>query len=71
MRPILAITIYAKSNMDRWKIDVALAELSQLDKTFSHRTDPESGHVVVAGESERQLRQLIDRVLHDTVSQLS
>lgn len=65
MRPILAITVDAKSNIDRWKIDVALTELSQLDKTFSHRTDPESGHVIVAGESEQRLRQLIHRVLHE------
>jgi elongation factor G len=57
---LIEIAIEPKSEPDRAKLDIALAELVAEDPQFRASTDRESGQTILKGTSERLLEEKID-----------
>jgi elongation factor G len=60
--PVMSVAITPESRADREKLGMALARLVEEDPTFTAKTDPETGEVIVSGMGELHLEIITDRL---------
>ena len=60
--PVIAVAVEPKTDADRAKMGVALANLTREDPTFRVGTDHESGQTIIRGMGELHLEVLVERM---------
>jgi elongation factor G len=60
--PVIAVAVEPKTDADRAKMGVALANLTREDPTFRVGTDQESGQTIIRGMGELHLEVLVERM---------
>jgi len=62
---VIEIAIEPKTNADHEKMAIALTRLAAEDPNFSITTDHESGQTIIAGVTDLQLEDLVDRLTRE------
>ena len=60
--PVISVAIEPKSKADQEKMGIALAKLAEEDPTFTQKSDPETGQMIISGMGELHLDVLVDRM---------
>lgn len=60
--PVISVAIEPKSKADQEKMGTALAKLAEEDPTFTQKSDPETGQMIISGMGELHLDVLVDRM---------
>ena len=62
---VISMAIEPATNEDRDRLMEVLGRLEREDPTFKHRTDPETGQLVISGMGELHLEIIRDRITRD------
>ncbi len=68
---ILSVAITPKTQADKVKMEIALAELASVESSLKVRTDAASDQTILAGTSELHLDTLVDRMMRAYTVELS
>ena len=60
--PVISVAIEPKSKADQEKMGTALSKLAEEDPTFTQKSDPETGQMIISGMGELHLDVLVDRM---------
>lgn len=60
--PVITVAIEPKSKADQEKMGMALSKLAEEDPTFTQKSDPETGQMIISGMGELHLDVLVDRM---------
>ncbi|MEA3561026.1 MAG: elongation factor G [Candidatus Omnitrophota bacterium] len=63
--PVISMAIEPKTNVDREKLSLTLAKLSEEDPTFRVMVNEETGQTIISGMGELHLEVLKERMLRD------
>ena len=62
---VISMAVETRTNDDREKLMDAIARLEREDPTFTHKSDPETGQLVLSGMGELHLDVLRTRIVRD------
>ena len=60
--PVISVAIEPKSKADQEKMGMALSKLAEEDPTFTQKSNPETGQMIISGMGELHLDVLVDRM---------